>query len=67
MRIADDCRRCLARNDGMCGSYCYHAIFAERFPGEGRPIPRYPRTPKWCPGMVRRPRLDAGCDAAPRR
>jgi hypothetical protein len=53
MRVADDCRRCLARNDGMNGAYCFHAAFAQRFPGDGRPIPGYPQTPKWCPGMVR--------------
>ena len=53
MRIADDCRRCLARNDGLAATYCYHARFARRFPGDGRPIPDYPHTPDWCPGMVR--------------
>lgn len=56
MRIADDCRRCLARNDGAAATYCFHVALVERFPGDGRPIPDYPQTPKWCPGMVRRPR-----------
>lgn len=66
MRIADDCTRCLARNDGMDGTYCFHCVFAESFPGEGRPLPDYPRTPKWCPGMVRRPSLSADASLSPR-
>ncbi|HEV2300810.1 MAG TPA: hypothetical protein VGR91_04500 [Stellaceae bacterium] len=39
----------------MDGVYCFHVAFAEYFPGDGRPIPDYPQTPTWCPGMVRRP------------
>jgi hypothetical protein len=53
MTIANDCTRCLVRNDGAFGTYCFHSAFAETYPGDGRPIPLYPLTPRWCPGMVR--------------
>ncbi len=53
MKIANDCSRCLARNDGAFATYCFHVIFSDAYPGDGRIIACYPKTPRWCPGMVR--------------
>ncbi len=54
MKIANDCTRCLARNDGAFATYCFHAAFAQSHLGDGRLIACYPKTPRWCPGMVRK-------------
>lgn len=53
MIIANDCTRCRARNDGAFATYCYHEAFSESHAGEGRRIASYPKTPRWCPKMVR--------------
>jgi hypothetical protein len=53
MKIANDCTRCLARNDGAFATYCFHTAFSQTHPGDGRLITCYPQTPRWCPGMVR--------------
>ena len=46
------CDTCVARCNGFFADYCSHIDFIETFPGEGRPIPRYPKIPSWCPGYV---------------
>jgi hypothetical protein len=66
-KIANDCTRCLVRNDGAFGTYCFHAAFAQTHPGDGRPIPLYPKTPRWCPGMVRKPPQEEASGQEPGR
>ena len=52
----DDRKICLCRIDGTDNKkYCYHITFDEPSPHytvSGRPIIGYPKTPKWCPGML---------------
>jgi hypothetical protein len=49
----NDCTKCLARVDGTAGrKYCGHAAFEESHSDPGKTIRTYPRTPKWCPGMI---------------
>jgi hypothetical protein len=51
-RIVNDCTRCAACSDGKTGRYCGNAAWKDLYPVYGRPLWRYPNTPRWCPGMV---------------
>ena len=62
--MKNDCTKCRVRLDGSLATYCYHTAWEASHPGDGRIIPAYPQTPKWCPGMVTKEEPSDDVDAA---